>query len=109
VYGGTWSHKNGQGMFNYQRSISSGGTGATLKYTFSGVGLDLLGPNNGSAKLEVSVDGEVVSPSVTTMVSKEFYQTFALRGLSNGPHTVQFKVLNGTLVVDAVGVVAAPI
>jgi hypothetical protein len=109
VYGGTWSHKNGQGMFNYQRSISSGGTGATLKYTFSGSGLDLLGPNDGSAKLEVSVDGQVVSPSVTTMAAKEFYQTFALRGLSNGPHAVQLKVLSGTLVVDAVGVVAAPI
>jgi hypothetical protein len=108
VYGGTWSHKNGQGMFNYHRSISSGGTGATLKYAFSGTGLDLLGLNDGSAKVEVSVDGQVTSPSVTTMASKEFYQTFALRGLSNGPHTVQVKVLSGTLVVDAIGVVAPP-
>jgi hypothetical protein len=109
VYGGSWSHKNGQGMYNYQRSISSGGTGATLKYAFSGTGLDLLGPNDGSAKLEVAVDGQVANASASTMASKEFYQTFTLRGLTNGAHTVQVKVLSGTLVVDAVGVVAPPI
>ena len=109
VYGGSWSHKNGQGMFNYQRSISSGGTGATLKYAFSGTGLDLLGLNDGSAKLEVTVDGQVTNASASTMASKEFYQTFTLRGLTNGAHTVQVKVLSGTLVVDAIGVVAAPI
>ncbi|HEY5961832.1 MAG TPA: hypothetical protein VIV60_34975, partial [Polyangiaceae bacterium] len=105
VYGGTWSHKNGQGMYNYQRSISTGGTGATLKYTFTGTGLDLLGLNDGSAKLEVTVDGQVTTASASTLASKEFYQTYALHGLASGAHTVQFKVLSGTLVVDAVGVV----
>jgi len=109
VYGGSWSHKNGQGMFSYQRSSSSGGTGATLKYAFSGTGLDLLGLNDGSAKLEVMVDGQVTNASASTVASKEFYQTFTLRGLTNGAHTIQIKVLSGTLVVDAVGVVAAPI
>ena len=109
VYGGSWSHKNGQGMYYYQRSVSSGGSGATLKYSFTGTGLDLLGPNDGSAKLEVTVDGVVSTASASTMASTELYQTFALRGLANGPHAVSLKVLSGTLVVDAVGVVAAPI
>jgi hypothetical protein len=109
VYGGSWSHKNGQGMYNYQRSISSGGTGATLRYAFVGTGLDVLGPNDGSAKLEVTVDGQVTNASASTMDSTEFYQTFTLRGLTSGAHTVQVKVLSGTLVVDAVGVVSAPI
>ena len=109
VYGGSWSHKNGQGMYNYQRSISSGGTGATLKYTFAGTGLDILGLNDGSAKVEVTVDGQITSASASTSASAEFYQTFTLRGLTNGSHTVQVKVLSGTLTVDAVGVVAAPI
>src|SRR6185369_4190511 len=45
VYGGTWAHENGKGMYNYQRSLStSQGTGASLTYTFTGTGLDLLGP-----------------------------------------------------------------
>jgi hypothetical protein len=110
IYGGSWAHENGKGMYNYQRSLStSQGTGSTLKYTFTGTGLDLLGPNGGSAKLEVTVDGQVASASAATYASKEFYQAFTLRGLTAGTHTVQFKVVSGTLVVDAVGVVPAPI
>jgi hypothetical protein len=108
VYGGSWSHENGKGMFNYQRSLStSQGAGATLKYTFTGTGLDVLGPNNGTAKLEVTVDGQVMTASAPTLVAKELYQAFALRGLAAGMHTVQLKVVSGTLVVDAVGVIPA--
>jgi hypothetical protein len=43
------------------------------------------------------------------MAATEFYQTYTLRGLSDAAHTVQFTVLGGTLVVDAVAVVSAPI
>ena len=110
VYGGTWSHANGQDMYDYQRTLSKSSTaGASLKYTFTGTGLDILGPNDGSAKLEVTVDGQVTNASASTLASKEGYQTFTLRGLSNASHTVQVKVLGGTLVVDGVATVAAPI
>jgi len=110
VYGGSWAHENGKGMYDYQRSLStSKGAGATLKLTFTGSGLDVLGPNDGTAKLEVTVDGQVVDPAAATAASPELYQTFTLRGLTTGPHTVQLKVSSGTLVVDAVGVVAPPI
>jgi len=106
AYGGAWKHTVGNGMYNYQRSLStSQGAGATLEYAFKGTGIDILGPNPSAAKLEVKVDGQVVNASASTLVSTELYQTFALRGLSAGAHTVQFKVLSGTLVVDAVGVV----
>jgi hypothetical protein len=88
VYGGSWAHANGEGMYDYQRSLStSQGSGATLKYTFTGTGLDVLGPNNGSAKLEVTVDGQVVNASAATMASNELYQAFTLRGLTAGTHT----------------------
>jgi len=106
VYGGSWAHEMGKSMYNYQRSLStSQGSGATLKYTFTGTGLDLLGPNSGAAKLEVTVDGQVTNASASTMAAKELYQTFTLRGLAAGPHTVQIKVTSGALVVDAVGIV----
>lgn len=109
TYGGGWTHENGKGMFNYQRSLStSQGAGASLKYTFKGSGLDIFGPNDGSAKLEVTVDGQVTSASAATMASKELYQTYSLRGLTDETHTVQFKVVSGTLVVDAVAVVSGP-
>ena len=97
-------------MYDYQRSLStSQGTGATLKYTFTGTGLDILGPNDGSAKLEVTVDGAGRERLGRPRWPRtELYQTFTLRGLTAGAHTVQLKVLSGTLVVDAVGVVPAP-
>jgi len=108
VYGGSWAHENGKGMYDYQRSLStSKGAGATLKYAFTGSGLDVLGPNDGTAKLEVTVDGQVTNASAATVAAKELYQAFTLRGLAAGPHTVQLKVLSGTLVIDAVGVVSS--
>ena len=106
IYGGPWARQNGKGMYNYQRSLStSQASGATLKYTFTGTGLDILGPNSGSAKLEVTVDGQVTSASASTVAAKELYQTYTLRGLAAGTHTVQLKVISGSLVVDAVAVV----
>lgn len=106
VYGGNWAHENGKGMYQYQRSLStSQGAGATLKYAFNGSGLDILGANDGSAKLAVSVDGKVTQASASTQASSDLYQTFTLRGLGTGPHTVQLELLSGKLVVDAVGVV----
>jgi hypothetical protein len=110
IYGGTWTHENGKDMYNYQRSLSTTrSAGATLKYTFVGTGMDVLGPNDGSAKLEVTVDGQVAEASASTMAAATLYQTYALRGLANASHTVQLKLVSGTLTVDAVAVVAAPI
>lgn len=110
IYSGSWAHDNGQGMFHYQRSLSaSRDAGAALEYTFTGTGLDILGPNDGSAKLEATVDGRTTILSADTTASKELYQTFALRGLKYGEHTVRIKVLSGTLVVDAVAVVSGEV
>ncbi|WP_342478582.1 S-layer homology domain-containing protein [Paenibacillus sp. FSL H7-0350] len=106
VYEGNWAHENGKGMYVYQRSLStSQGAGAVLKYTFTGTGLDILGPNDGSAKLEAVVDGETLVVSGAAGAAKELYQTFTLRGLNYGEHTVQIKVLSGTLAVDSVAVI----
>ncbi|WP_240639026.1 RICIN domain-containing protein [Micromonospora ureilytica] len=106
VYGGSWAHENGKGMYNVQRSLStSQGSGSTLTYTFAGTGLDIIGPNSGSAVLQVTVDGTVVNSAASTLASPEFYQTYALRNLDAGTHTVEIMVRSGSLVVDAVGAV----
>ena len=106
VYAGSWAHENGKSMYDYERSLStSRGSGSTLAYSFDGTGLDILGKNDGSAKLEVSVDGQVTQASASTRAASELYQTFTLRGLTAGAHTVKLGVVSGTLVVDAVGVV----
>ncbi len=105
VYSGNWAHANGKSMYNYHRSLSTGQAGATLAYSFEGTGMDILGPNNGSANIEVTVDGSIVNASIGTMAANELYQTYTLRNLTPGAHTVSIRVLSGTLVVDAVGVV----
>ncbi|WP_238650344.1 S-layer homology domain-containing protein [Paenibacillus piscarius] len=106
VYEGNWAHENGKGMYVYHRTLStSQGAGAVLKYTFTGTGFDILGPNDGSAKLEAVVDGETLVVSGAANAAKELYQTFTLRGLKYGEHTVQLKVLSGTLAVDSVAVI----
>jgi hypothetical protein len=106
-YSGNWAHEVGKSMYDYHRTLStSSGAGATLKYTFTGTGLDILGGNNGTAALDVTIDGKLRDgPAAQTRASDQLYQTFSLRGLPRGEHTVELKVLSGTLVVDAVGVV----
>ncbi|MEK3885327.1 RICIN domain-containing protein [Paenibacillus sp. PL2-23] len=109
IYSGSWAHENGKSMYTYHRSLStSQGAGAAMQYTFTGTGFDILGANTGTAVLEVTVDGQIVQSSAATKASSEMYQTYTLRGLSSGQHTVQVKVLSGTLAVDAVAIIAAP-
>lgn len=107
TYTGAWKHTNGLGMYQYQRSNSvSQGVGATVALTFDGTGLDLVGPNNGSARLDVRVDGRLVQVNAPTLATGDYAQTFSLRGLAEGRHTVSLTVTAGTLVVDSVGVVS---
>jgi hypothetical protein len=106
IYGGGWSHANGKSMYNYHRTLStSQGSGSTVQYSFDGTGLDILGPNGGNAVMEVVVDGSVVTSSARTSASGDLAHTYSLRNLPSGSHTVQLRVLSGTLVIDAVGIV----
>ncbi len=109
VYDGSWRHANGGGMYEYQRSSStSQAAGASVSYTFTGTGLDVLGVDNGSARLDVLLDGELVAMNQSTRTSTNYQQTYSLRGLPYGEHTVTLAVTTGTLAVDAVGVVQTP-
>lgn len=109
VYDGEWAHANGKGMFEYGRTSSiNRAEGASVSYTFTGSGLDVVGPNDGSARLDVTVDGEPTAVNARTRASGHYQQAFELRGLEWGEHTVTLTVASGTLNVDAVGVVSAP-
>ncbi|NMN01040.1 Listeria-Bacteroides repeat domain [Bifidobacterium sp. DSM 109958] len=110
TYNEKWQHLNGQGMYVYKRSISnSTGKGATLTYTFNGTGIDLLGANNGKAKLNVTVDGTKIALNAATIAADNGKPTtYELRGLKNGTHTVTFETADGNAIsIDAVGVVKA--
>ncbi|UFU06350.1 bacterial Ig-like domain-containing protein [Ruania halotolerans] len=105
AYSGSWNHAVSGSMYEYQRSTSrTSEAGARMGYTFTGSGLDVLGVNDGSARLEVRVDGELVEPAARTQASGQFEQTYVLRGLAHGEHTVSLEVLSGSLTVDAVAI-----
>ncbi|WP_345801391.1 family 16 glycoside hydrolase [Microbacterium sp. AZCO] len=104
-----WSHVNGQGMFEWQRSASkSTAKGAALTYAFTGTGLDIIGTNTGTPTLDVIVDGVQVVASAPTYNAGSERTAFMLRGLANAAHTVVIKTANADSInVDAVGVVKA--
>lgn len=104
-----WSHINGQGMFEWQRTASkSTAKGAALTYAFTGTGLDIIGTNSGTPTLDVVVDGVQIVASAPTYASGSERTTFVLRGLKNAAHTVVIKTANTESInVDAVGVVKA--
>ena len=106
VYNDQWTHETEQGMYLRDRTVSKNtGAGATLTYTFTGTGLDICGNNDGSAKLDVTVDGKQVATDAATNKADNLGQTYTLRNLKYGQHTVTFTVKSGTLAVDYVGVV----
>ncbi|MGO2529169.1 MAG: family 16 glycoside hydrolase [Microbacterium gubbeenense] len=104
-----WSHLNGQGMYEWQRTRNaSTGNGATMSYTFSGTGLDLIGSNTGEVLMNVSVDGEPVLRNAPTLQAGTEKTALHLRGLADAEHTVEFQTANDAeFNVDAVGVVKA--
>lgn len=105
IYNDRWSHKNGQGMYVYQRSMStSTEPGATLSYTFSGTGLEILAGTKETATLLVTVDGTVVSEDALTQTADDMNMIYSLRGLDYGTHSVTIEVIDGTLSVDLIGV-----
>lgn len=108
-FDGNWSHVNGQGMFEWQRSASkSTAKGASMSYTFTGTGLDIIGTNPGSTTLDVTVDGVPVVIAAPTFAAGSERTTFVLRGLSNTEHTVTVTTANDASInVDAVGVITA--
>ncbi|SEE71874.1 bacterial Ig-like domain-containing protein [Ruania alba] len=105
AYSGSWNHAVSGSMYEYQRSTSrTSEAGASVAYTFTGSGLDVLGVNDGSARLKVRVDGELVEPAARTQASGQFEQSYVLRGLAHGEHTVSLEILSGSLNVDAIAV-----
>ena len=108
-FDGSWSHVNGQGMFEWQRTASkSTAKGAAMTYSFTGTGLDIIGTNSGTPTLDVIVDGVPVVASAPTFSAGSERTAFILRGLADGAHTVVIKTANAESInIDAVGVVKA--
>lgn len=106
IYNDKWSHQCGQGMYVYDRSMSySTGIGASLKYTFTGTGIDVAGAMNANAcTLDVKVDGETYDSAAKPYEAGDCRTNYAISGLEYGKHTVEFTVKSGAWKVDAIGV-----
>ena len=105
VYDGNWSHANGQGMYVYQRSLSeTSEKGASVTYSFTGTGLEILSGLNQDGSVSVTVDGDVVEEDQKLQKAGTMNMTCAVTGLEYQKHTVTFTLKKGTFSVDMVGV-----
>jgi hypothetical protein len=103
AYDGTWSRNASLGdAMNWYRSTSTSATaGATVTVPFRGTGIDVIGGNDGSAVLDVLVDGRAVARNAKTTATDKRQATYSLRGLPDGRHTATFTLKSGKIVLDA--------
>ena len=105
-YTGSWTHDNGQGMFTYMRTISrTSSAGAAVELSFDGTGVDLFGPADGRARLDVFADGHLVRTNDPVHATNGSLRCeYRLEGLESGRHTVVFRTANtADFALDAVG------
>ncbi|MBT1161869.1 hypothetical protein [Bifidobacterium sp. SO1] len=108
-YEGPWTHDNGQGMFTYMRTISRAEMpGASVSLDFDGTGVDLFGPSDGRARLDVFVDGHMLHDAEPTFATNGSLRCqFRVEGLKPGRHTVTFRTADtADFALDAIGVLA---
>ncbi|MFI6875383.1 GH59 galactosidase [Streptomyces sp. NPDC050400] len=102
-YEGSWSRKAslGDAMDWYRSTSTSTTAGASFTVPFRGTGVDVIGGNDGSAVVDVYVDGRLVARDAQTAATDKRLATYALRGLPDGKHEARFVLKSGKLVVDA--------
>lgn len=107
-YDGAWARAAAYGSANdWFRSTSTSSTaGSSFTVPFSGTGVDLIGANDGTARLDVVVDGEPLAAGARTKASGQRQATYQLRGLPDGRHTATVSLTSGKLVLDGVSVIS---
>ncbi|MDK2808959.1 MAG: hypothetical protein PWP24_1696, partial [Clostridiales bacterium] len=105
TYQGGWNIIAGAGGSNndwYRSTSTNTNTGDSLQFTLKGDGFALIGANNGSAKLNITVDGEQKALNAVTNSSSQHCATYMMTGLEDKQHQVVVTVVEGTLVLDAI-------
>lgn len=104
-YTGDWSiiAGGGGGSNDWYRSLSTTTqAGAGVQFKINGDGFALIGANDASAQLDVTVDGSLTEAGAATMSCSQHNACYLLTGLGNGEHTVEITVKSGKLVLDAI-------
>ena len=84
AYAGTWSRKAavGQRAGLVPVDVDQLHRGRVGHGGFTGTGIDVIGGNNGTATLDVSVDGVPLATGAKTLSSANRQATYSLRGLA---------------------------
>ncbi|WP_063733526.1 GH59 galactosidase [Streptomyces sp. RTd22] len=111
TYGGTWNRNAalGDAMDWYRSTSTSTTAGASFTVPFTGTGIDVIGGNNGTAVLDVYVDGKLIARDAKTAATDKRLATYALRGLPDGAHTARFVLKSGKIVLDAFNAISGDV
>ena len=101
-----WTMENpgGGSADNWYRTMSvtkTAGAEFTFNFPVAGTGFAITGGNDGSAVLDVYVDGNLVAENAQTSSSGTRFETYTLTGLTNDKHSVKVVLKSGTLQIDA--------
>lgn len=111
TYDGTWNRNAalGDAMDWYRSTSTSTTAGASFTVPFTGTGIDVIGGNNGTAVLDVYVDGKLIARDAKTAATDKRLATYALRGLPDGAHTARFVLKSGKIVLDAFNAISGDV
>ena len=109
-YEGNWTINNpgGGSADNWYRTISSSSTAdASFTFTANGNGFAIMGGNDGSAVIDVYVDGQLKAENAATKAAPTRGETYILSDLAAENHTIKVVLKSGTLKVDALNTIGA--
>lgn len=104
TYEGNWTidQPGGGSADNWYRTLSvTSSADASFSFPINGSGFAIVGPNDGSAKLDVYVDNVLTAKDVRTAASPVRGETYILSDLQKGNHVVRVVVKSGKLQIDA--------
>lgn len=104
AYEGEWKIENpGSGSAdNWYRTMSvTSAANASFSFPVKGSGFSILGTNDGTAKLDIYVDGVRVAENAATHAAPARGEVYSLADLPNGDHEIKVVVKSGKLQIDA--------
>ncbi len=110
TYEGAWAINNpgGGSADNWYRTISSSSTaGAAFTFNIDGNGFAIMGGNDGTAVIDVYVDGELKAENATTKAAPTRGEAYEMTDMAAGKHTIKIVLKSGKLNVDALNTLGA--
>ena len=105
TYDGSWNFTTTGSWKNFNRSSTKGSEGASVSFSFEGMGFALFGESAADSVLEIKLDGEIIDDSFTTVKSGQREISVYAYGLDNTQHEVEIKIVSGTLGIDGLEIV----